>query len=58
LQPDVVLLSAHGRALDARDALTLLLRSQRALGHMLARSAALWSACMFDVWCWKQIDDR
>jgi hypothetical protein len=49
LQPEVVLLSAHGRALDARDALTLLLWLLRALGHMLARSAALWSACISDV---------
>jgi hypothetical protein len=57
LQPDVVLLSAHGRALDATDALKLLLWPRRALGHTLARSAALWSACMFDVWCGKQIGD-
>jgi hypothetical protein len=49
VQPEVVLLSAHGRALDARDALKLLLWLLRALGHMLAPSTALWSACIIDV---------
>jgi hypothetical protein len=49
LQPEVVLLSAHWLALDASDALKLLLWLLRALGHMLARSAALWSACILDV---------
>jgi hypothetical protein len=57
LQPGVALLRADGRALDATDALTLLLRPKRALGHMLACSAALWSACMFDMWCWEQEHD-